>query len=342
MPNKAVIDIISDLENKLKVKNFKSHKNFENFCTIGKRITHCLRCFAQLELPYQYLYDHKSPYYEGSQAYRINLEIAYIFYRYTHPPVFALTPELLNLFALTDLPKGLDSLQKPFKQAFFMLPKGYFIDYEGEEVDHCFVDLVVCETEYSLQNDGYLNFVFDTDTKFYVDFNTPVKIYAITIIYKNGKTWFHRFCLSKDGKILHPNKRDQGVIDLNAESCGIPFMDSFVNILMQAIFYLQIQPDADITNKEIQSNNAIGFGKKLTRKERQRNSMSDFIWLDLPENKKVHHRSNNSTVASTESTRDVSTHWRRGHWRNQPIGEKRQDSKLIWIRPSLINPVTSI
>ena len=30
-------------------------------------------------------------------------------------------------------------------------------------------------------------------------------------------------------------------------------------------------------------------------------------------------------------------HWRRGHWRNQPVGPGRRDRKLTWIRPSLVN-----
>jgi len=32
-----------------------------------------------------------------------------------------------------------------------------------------------------------------------------------------------------------------------------------------------------------------------------------------------------------------STHWRRGHWRNQAIGKERKENKLIWIEPVLVN-----
>jgi len=31
------------------------------------------------------------------------------------------------------------------------------------------------------------------------------------------------------------------------------------------------------------------------------------------------------------------THWRLGHWRHQPCGKGRSETKLIWIRPILIN-----
>jgi len=33
------------------------------------------------------------------------------------------------------------------------------------------------------------------------------------------------------------------------------------------------------------------------------------------------------------------THWRRGHWRNHRCGKQLQDTKLIWIKPVLINAI---
>jgi hypothetical protein len=34
---------------------------------------------------------------------------------------------------------------------------------------------------------------------------------------------------------------------------------------------------------------------------------------------------------------DIAPHWRRGHWRNQPFGEKLLEKKLIWIKPTVVN-----
>lgn len=34
--------------------------------------------------------------------------------------------------------------------------------------------------------------------------------------------------------------------------------------------------------------------------------------------------------------REISAHWRRGHWRNQACGQGLQDRKLIWIMPVLV------
>ncbi len=33
-----------------------------------------------------------------------------------------------------------------------------------------------------------------------------------------------------------------------------------------------------------------------------------------------------------------SSHWRRGHWRRQPVGEGRRDNRMTWIRPIFVNP----
>lgn len=36
---------------------------------------------------------------------------------------------------------------------------------------------------------------------------------------------------------------------------------------------------------------------------------------------------------------DISTHWRRGHWRRQPHGDRELGlRKLIWIKPTIVNP----
>ncbi|MCL1689482.1 hypothetical protein CMT57_06000 [Elizabethkingia anophelis] len=35
--------------------------------------------------------------------------------------------------------------------------------------------------------------------------------------------------------------------------------------------------------------------------------------------------------------KEVAPHWRRGHWRNQKFGENLNDSKLIWIMPTIVN-----
>lgn len=35
--------------------------------------------------------------------------------------------------------------------------------------------------------------------------------------------------------------------------------------------------------------------------------------------------------------KEISPHWRRGHWRNQKFGENLSQSKLLWIMPTIVN-----
>jgi hypothetical protein len=46
----------------------------------------------------------------------------------------------------------------------------------------------------------------------------------------------------------------------------------------------------------------------------------------------------NPSTNPTPSGITMTTHWRRGHWRQQVCGEKWQQRKLQWIQPTLINP----
>lgn len=36
------------------------------------------------------------------------------------------------------------------------------------------------------------------------------------------------------------------------------------------------------------------------------------------------------------TSRPVATHWRRGHWRRQPVGTGRATIRLVWVRPALV------
>ena len=47
-------------------------------------------------------------------------------------------------------------------------------------------------------------------------------------------------------------------------------------------------------------------------------------------------RSLDRDAESQPTGRELSAHWRRGHWRNQAIGPALAEHKLIWIRPTLV------
>lgn len=67
-------------------------------------------------------------------------------------------------------------------------------------------------------------------------------------------------------------------------------------------------------------------------KKKDEINLRSFIKLDVPNKAKL--ASSKETSGTHESP---VTHWRRGHWRNQPCGKELKYSKLVWIQPTLIN-----
>ncbi len=43
------------------------------------------------------------------------------------------------------------------------------------------------------------------------------------------------------------------------------------------------------------------------------------------------------TQQKENTSKEVSVHWRRGHWRNQKYGKNLTQSKLVWIMPTIVN-----
>ena len=116
---------------------------------------------------------------------------------------------------------------------------------------------------------------------------------------------------------------------------------STYKIIVNCMLYLSMfKNDKDI---EFQFTNdlPLNFNKKLhfakTEKEKakieKRISETGFSKIHYVGNsfKKVRNSNDDNSNAI------LSPHWRRGHWRNQRIGRKLMEKKLIWIKPVIVN-----
>ena len=52
----------------------------------------------------------------------------------------------------------------------------------------------------------------------------------------------------------------------------------------------------------------------------------------------VSHAGLTSETNAPETDRTIRSHWRRGHWRLQRHGPQLQFFKLLWIKPTVVNP----
>lgn len=111
-----------------------------------------------------------------------------------------------------------------------------------------------------------------------------------------------------------------------------------VNLAINCILYLSL-PQADI-KKEYPTDVPTGFidrlkkAKNKTQKEVAQRTISNAGYSII----NLVGSSFAKSHATSDETRTVATHWRRGHWRNQPY--LNGDKKLIWIMPVIVNAKT--
>lgn len=53
--------------------------------------------------------------------------------------------------------------------------------------------------------------------------------------------------------------------------------------------------------------------------------------------KRINEKAANRDIAEPGGRKNVRPHWRRGHWRSQPVGPGRAERKVMWIKPVYVN-----
>lgn len=254
-------------------------------------------------------------------------------------PVFALDSKLLELLQQTEIPENLYNFPKVVNNAIFLFPMKTIIDPEtGGYISFVIVrDVDSVETNNG-DNDfkDFLDKVFDRRQLPPIVWATKgqrvITIYGLS----NHNSTLHSITstvsLDNQGNLIRDNDlKNKYNIDL------IPAKDPKVvrktmNIVLQCLLYLSTQTnEKNYTTKS--SINSPNTSVKCTH------IVEDFRWVYQKEqkvNKSTNH-GNSGQEQVTNTHASPITHWRRGHWRNQPCGEKLQDSKIIWIQPTLIN-----
>lgn len=251
-------------------------------------------------------------------------------------PVYALDAALLNLFKHTDIPARLDNLQLALKNFILVLPKGQLKSSDGWDVD--FV-LVTCDHSSKWDFDSpkhYSN--SDGRSEFYYNYVYPgnTNIPAVWTEKDNQIGQLLRYAFFNDAG----TQSDCGFFGISPTGItydvdGVPPDLTVANILLQTLLYLQLSKDS-INDRTFYYN---GTGQKQLTPEvfLKNDSREDYRLISLTENVVVSKEGHNNKSDHSQHASPI-THWRRGHWRNQPCGEKLQDSKIIWIQPTLINP----
>jgi len=116
----------------------------------------------------------------------------------------------------------------------------------------------------------------------------------------------------------------------------VAMIQPVVNELAKALLYLSL-PEAERTpvpERRDLERRLRQFGKNLSAKRRERLALvydrtliGPRVVTDIPVE---------SEAAGAATARTVRPHWRRGHFRRLPCGERLRDSRIGWIRPTLV------
>lgn len=81
-------------------------------------------------------------------------------------------------------------------------------------------------------------------------------------------------------------------------------------------------------------NKKLSFSKTKTEKEKTERKISEsgfskicYVGQTFKKEKSIHKTSESK----------INSHWRRGHWRNQPFGKELKEKRLQWIKPTIVN-----
>lgn len=142
-------------------------------------------------------------------------------------------------------------------------------------------------------------------------------------------------------EIFTTNKTPEQITDFDLEfySDTIQLLENTINLVVNCLLYLSQPKDKQDVEKKFPTGLPGNFEKKLsfakTEKERKKigvnieqSGFSKINFVGQTFKRKY------DEIVKTNST--IQPHWRRGHWRNQRFGEKLQESKLIWIMPTIV------
>lgn len=132
------------------------------------------------------------------------------------------------------------------------------------------------------------------------------------------------------------NRRPETVnLDIAALADGYPAFQQALKLIINGLCYLTAYPE------DIETRWPDGTPPTLVRKieaaTKPKEVQRAISKLTSMGYNKIHFCGKAFAVRSDVPTgQEVATHWRRGHWRNQPHGPRMASRKLMWIMPVLV------
>ncbi len=286
---------------------------------------------AEKGLPQELLGDQKS--FDAKLSREFNFFWFYHNWFKNGKNVFHFTKELLELFDFTDVDEiPLSTIKFPFDSfyiSFLDLNRIYGIDTLGNEI---YIDGVLVVKNFYKQNQIDLfvcSYVKDAKKSNDWILNKYASLYGdwFRINYQNDED-----TLRKTGFIP---KFIQDTKNNNLTEGTRIFFTQTVNLIFNSICYLS--SDQEKPKVEWPTDTPQDILQKLKKSNSVKQSEQTKTVLRNLGFSKINFLGTDYKRTNVETGISVSTHWRRGHWRNQPFGTGLKEKKLVWIKPTIVN-----
>jgi hypothetical protein len=277
--------------------------------------------------------------------------------------IFHFSGELTRLLRLTDVDDVLwSSIKLPYSSFYLWL--GPQEDWTLKDADHCIdgayvggtpsddrsLDVLVTTRSQSRGDSLAWNYVMRHDVYYYFSFQVQGPGETV------GETF--RRVLETDGDFKEDRVRPSIPAEAYEQAArlgkrlerlprgttaqdekvreriqGLPVFREAIKLIVNSLCYLS-SPSKEVSDRfpDSEITRTISAGRTPLERARARNRASREGYTQI-------HFCGDSLDrdhSATPTGKELSAHWRRGHWRNQAVGAARAEHKLIWIRPVLV------
>ncbi len=142
--------------------------------------------------------------------------------------------------------------------------------------------------------------------------------------------------MNKDVTIIDNRKRSSE-LEIKEKVAGFDVFKEALRLVINGLFYITAY------NEEIEERWTDETPQRLidnlnaaSTKSAQQKARAEILSQGYTKVSYCRRRYSQANPSYTGGSGEKAPHWRRGHWRNQRIGEGRRESKLVWIMPMLI------
>lgn len=141
--------------------------------------------------------------------------------------------------------------------------------------------------------------------------------------------------LEAPGGVVRNRRPETVQLDIAALADGFPVFTEALKLIINGLCYLTAYPEDIETAWPEDTPTALL--EKIDRAAKPKDVQRTMSKLTSMGYTKVHFCGKSlSNRTDVPTGQEVASHWRRGHWRNQPHGPRLTSRKLVWIMPVLV------